>query len=197
MANGFDIHLIEHQMTQIKSVLVGDEAIGKTGCVVTYFTNPFREEHVPTILDSYSTDVVVEDQKITLKVWDTGGSEDYTQLRLDGYTQTDVFVICFSLIAPTSLENAKNVWVPEVKKHCPTTPYILVGLKSDLRDQFAENAAEFSAKGWEPIPASKAEEIKQEIGARAYVECSAKLQSNLKEVFDAAIKVVLHPVKAD
>ncbi|KAL5973763.1 Ras-related C3 botulinum toxin substrate 2 [Asimina triloba] len=39
------------------------------------------------------------------------------------------------------------------------------------------------------------EELKKQIGALAYVECSAKTQQNVKAVFDAAIKVVLQPPK--
>ncbi|EYU42332.1 hypothetical protein MIMGU_mgv1a0243861mg, partial [Erythranthe guttata] len=39
------------------------------------------------------------------------------------------------------------------------------------------------------------EELKKQIGAVAYIECSAKTQQNVKAVFDAAIKVVLRPPK--
>jgi Ras-related C3 botulinum toxin substrate 1 len=136
---------------------------------------------------------MAEDQQINLQLWDTAGQEDYKKLRPLSYPQTDVFVICFSLVSPTSLENVQNMWVPEIKEHCPSTPYILVGMKSDLRDEFAQHADDFRAKGWEPVAASKAEDMKKTIKAQSYIECSAKIQYNLKEVFEAAIKVVLHP----
>jgi Ras-related C3 botulinum toxin substrate 1 len=48
----------------------------------------------------------------------------------------------------------------------------------------------------EPIQSSKGEDMKKTIGAQAYIECSARLQYNLKEVFEGAIKVVLHPPSA-
>ncbi|KAK8492828.1 hypothetical protein V6N12_009710 [Hibiscus sabdariffa] len=38
-------------------------------------------------------------------------------------------------------------------------------------------------------------ELKKQIGALAYIECSSKTQQNVKAVFDAAIKVVLQPAK--
>jgi Ras-related C3 botulinum toxin substrate 1 len=38
--------------------------------------------------------------------------------------------------------------------------------------------------------------MKKAIKAQSYIECSAKIQYNLKEVFEAAIKVVLHPPSA-
>jgi small GTP-binding protein len=139
---------------------------------------------------------MVEGQQINLQLWDTAGQEDYKKLRPLSYPQTDVFIICFSLVAPTSLENVQNIWVPEVEEHCPNTPYILVGMKSDLRDQFSEHADEYKAKGWESVASSKSEEMKKTIGAQEYVKCSARIQYNLKEVFEATIKVVLHPPSA-
>jgi small GTP-binding protein len=183
-------------MKHIKCVVVGDGAVGKTCLLLSYTTNAFPGEYIPTVFDNYSANVMVEDQQINLQLWDTAGQEDYKKLRPLSYPQTDVFVICFSLVSPTSLENVQNMWLPEIKEHCPTCPFILVGMKSDLRDQFSQHADEFKSKGWEPVAGSKGEDMKKAVGAQAYIECSAKIQYNLKEVFEAAIKVVLHPPSA-
>jgi Ras-related C3 botulinum toxin substrate 1 len=85
------------------------------------------------------------------------------------------------------------MWVPELKEHCPNTPYVLVGMKSDLRDIVAANPEEWNAKEMEAVPQSRGEDMKKLIGAQAYVECSAKKQINMREVFEEAVKVVLHP----
>ncbi len=45
----------------------------------------------------------------------------------------DVFLVCFSVVNPTSLKNVKEKWVPEVRHHCPRAHIILVGTKTDLR----------------------------------------------------------------
>lgn len=180
-------------MKHIKCVVVGDGAVGKTCLLISYTTNAFPGEYIPTVFDNYSANVMVEDTAINLQLWDTAGQEDYKKLRPLSYPQTDVFILCFSLVSPTSLENVENMWVPEVKEHCPGTPYILVGMKSDLRDEFSQHADEYKSKGWEPVAAAKGEEMRKKIGAQNYVECSALKQYNLKEVFEAAVKVVLHP----
>ncbi|KAG6392654.1 hypothetical protein SASPL_146878 [Salvia splendens] len=39
------------------------------------------------------------------------------------------------------------------------------------------------------------EELRKLIASPSYVECSSKTQQNVKQVFDAAIKVVLQPPK--
>jgi small GTP-binding protein len=161
--------------------------------LLSYTTNAFPGEYIPTVFDNYSANVMVEDQQINLQLWDTAGQEDYKKLRPLSYPQTDVFILCFSVVSPTSLANVQNMWVPEVKEHCPTTPYILVGMKSDLRDIVAANPGEWQAKGMEAVPQADGEAMKKAVKAQGYIECSAKMQINLKEVFEAAIKVVLHP----
>jgi hypothetical protein len=41
--------------------------------------------------------------------------------------QTDVFLICFSVVSPSSHENVVTKWNPEIKHHCPDAPVIVVG----------------------------------------------------------------------
>lgn len=50
------------------------------------------------------------------------------------YSQTDVFLACFSIVSSASFENVKTKWYPELTHHCPTVPIVLVRLKSDLRE---------------------------------------------------------------
>ena len=47
---------------------------------------------------------------------------------------SDVFVLCFSVASRSSFDNVEAKWVPELRLHCPNSPILLVGTKSDLRD---------------------------------------------------------------
>jgi cell division control protein 42 len=44
----------------------------------------------------------------TLGLFDTAGQEDYDRLRPLSYPQTDVFLVCYSVVAPASYENVKE-----------------------------------------------------------------------------------------
>lgn len=76
---------------------------------------------------------------------------------------------------------------PEVTHHAPNVPIILVGTKSDLRDDESMNK-QLAAKGMRMVTAEEAEARRKEIGAVRYMECSALTQEGLKAVFDEAIR---------
>jgi GTPase SAR1 family protein len=58
----------------------------------------------------------VEGKPINLGLWDTAGQEDYDRLRPLSYPQTDVFIVCFSIISSPSFENVKTKVTPYLRK---------------------------------------------------------------------------------
>ncbi|CAI9764333.1 unnamed protein product [Fraxinus pennsylvanica] len=169
----------------IKCVTVGDGAVGKTCLLISYTSNTFPSDYVPTVFDNFSANVVVDGSTVNLGLWDTAGQEDYNRLRPLSYRGADVFILSFSLISRASYENVSKKWIPELRHYAPGVPIILVGTKLDLREDkqfFADHP------GAVPITTAQGEELRKLIGAAAYVECSAKTQQNIKAVFDAAIK---------
>lgn len=65
-------------------------------------------------------------------------------------------------------------------------PVILVGTKTDLRrDQRTIDL--LAAQGTTPITYEQGAAVARRIGAR-YIECSAKLGTGVREVFDLALK---------
>jgi len=177
-------------MQAIKCVVVGDGAVGKTCMLMSFSNNTFPQEYVPTVFDNYNTAIMVGDVPYNLGLWDTAGQEEYDRLRALCYPQTDVFLICFSLVTPSSFENVKLRWFTELKHHCPDSPYVLVGTKLDLRED-PQALETLKKQKLAPITTEQGKMMGQEIGATAYIECSAMTQKGLKAVFDEAARAVI------
>ncbi|KAF6001533.1 hypothetical protein CCYA_CCYA13G3507 [Cyanidiococcus yangmingshanensis] len=170
----------------IKIVVVGDGSVGKTCMLMSYTSNQFPTDYVPTIFDNYSAVVLCNGKEVPIELWDTAGQEDYKRLRALSYWNADVFILAFSLVAPASFENVAVKWVPDLRASNPETPIVLVGTKLDLRESYPV-VKELEARGETAITAEMGRRLATEIGAIQYLECSALTQVGLKAVFDAAI----------
>jgi Ras-related C3 botulinum toxin substrate 1 len=177
-------------MQNVKCVVVGDGAVGKTCLLISYTENRFPVDYVPTVFDNFTTGVEVDGNHINFALWDTAGQEEYSRLRALSYPETDVFLLCFSVVSPPSFENIKTKWFPEVDHHCPEAKKILVGTKIDLRN----DKKVLEELNGEKLPTTEqGENMAKEIGAKAYLECSAYTQEGLKRVFEEAIRTVISP----
>ncbi|XP_041093867.1 ras-related C3 botulinum toxin substrate 2-like isoform X1 [Polyodon spathula] len=134
---------------------------------------------------------MVDRKLVNLGLWDTAGQEEYDRLRPLSYPQTDVFLICFSLVSPATYKNVQTKWYPEVRHHCPSTPIILVGTKLDLRDE-KETIEKLKQKALAPINSEQGLALANEINAVKYLECSAKPEVGQKTIFEEAIRAVLY-----
>ncbi|KAJ5074454.1 hypothetical protein M0811_01085 [Anaeramoeba ignava] len=175
-------------MHSIKLVCVGDDGVGKTCLYASYTTNSFPTDYIPTVFDGYSANVKYKEKYYNLGLWDTIGKEEYDRLRPLSYPQTDIFLLCFSLISISSFENIKAKYLPEINHHCPNVPFILVGTKLDLRDD-KDTINNLEEKGLSPISYQEGCDLANEINANEYIECSAKTQQNVKDLFDKAIQI--------
>ncbi|XP_064831311.1 rho-related GTP-binding protein RhoG-like [Oncorhynchus masou masou] len=179
-------------MQSIKCVVVGDGAVGKTCLLISYTTNAFPKEYIPTVFDNYSAQVTVDSRTISLNLWDTAGQEEYDRLRTLSYPQTNVFLICFSVASPPSFENVKHKWHPEVTHHCPNTPILLVGTKKDLRND-PEVLKKLKDQNQMTITQQQGTALARQIQAIKYLECSALNQDGIKEVFAEGVRAFLNP----
>lgn len=177
-----------------KLVVVGDGGCGKTCLLIVYSQNRFPEEYVPTVFENYVPVVEFRGQLVELALWDTAGQEEYDRLHPLSYPETDVILICFAVDYPTSMLNVQDKWLPEILHFCEGVPFLLVGLKTDLRHDTTALAL-LSAQGIQPVSREQGERLAETIGARQYVECSARTGEGVSAVFDAALDAAMRERK--
>jgi len=129
------------------------------------------------VFNNYTKKILVNGKPVNLGLWDTAGQEDYDQLRPMSYAKTDIFLVCFDVDSQDSYANVKNKWIPEILKFSPQTPFLVIGTKKDLRASVKKSISE-----------SQGQQLAREVGAMAYLECSALNQGGLKQVFDIAVR---------
>ncbi|KAL3455853.1 P-loop containing nucleoside triphosphate hydrolase protein [Aspergillus heterothallicus] len=174
-----------------KFVVVGDGGCGKTCLLISYSQGYFPEKYVPTVFENYITQTTHRrsGKTVELALWDTAGQEEYDRLRPLSYPETDLLFVCFAIDCPASLENVVDKWYPEVLHFCPTTPIILVGLKSDLRNK--RTCIELlKTQGLTPVTPEQGEAVAQRMNA-SYVECSSKEMRGVDGVFQLAVDTVV------
>ena len=198
-----------------KVVVIGDMCSGKTSLISAYCRDKFSEMYVPTILTSCMTDADIMGAKIELVVVEVAGRIDYASFRRCAYHKMDVVILCYSADSPNSLNAIKNKWLPELKKFAPKVPYILVGTKTDVREErvceveLVKNSLKNSTDGnsnstdtdthpqtEDPLRDSvvttrQGQEAARQMGAQDFIECSAMYRDGTRDVFETAAKIAL------
>jgi Ras-related C3 botulinum toxin substrate 1 len=178
-------------MQTIKCTLVGDVTVGKTGLLIAYFYGYFPTNYIPIALETRSSNVIVDGKSITFSVWDIPGQNEYDRLLPLIYPETNIFLLCFSLVDPISFERVRTVWLPQISHYVPNAPFILVGTKLDLR-QDPTTIEELQKYNMAPISYTQGLQMAQELHAVNYLECSAVTQCGLKDIFDEALRAGLY-----
>lgn len=164
-----------------KLVIVGDGACGKTSLLYVFTLGEFPTEYHPTVFENYVTDCRVDGKPVQLALWDTAGQEEYERLRPLSYANSHVILIAFAVDVPDSLENAKSKWVQEVRRYCPLTPYLLVGLKKDLR----------TSQDSRFVQTHQGEAAGAEMGAKKYLESLSLTGEGVDDIFEYATRTSL------
>ena len=165
---------------QLKIVVVGDPAVGKTSLIRRFADDKFEDAYTHTIGADFNVKVVEfpESKKnAVLTVWDIGGQERFDIIRGYYYEGSHAGLIVFDLTNKESLEHVSN-WYKDLQSYLKNIPIALIANKNDLESQIiiSDNDIE-----------SKTNELKIDF----YFKTSAKTGENVEDAFSKLAKICI------
>jgi Ras-related protein Rab-5C len=118
---------------QVKLVLLGEAAVGKSSVVLRFVSNEFQANKEPTIGAAFLTQKCrLEDRVLRYEIWDTAGQERFHSLAPMYYRNAQAAVVVYDITKASSLDKAKS-WVKELQRQAnPNIVIALAGNKLDL-----------------------------------------------------------------
>ncbi|XP_076458192.1 ras-related protein ced-10-like isoform X2 [Babylonia areolata] len=157
----------DEDVISVKCVWVGDRKVGKTSLLLLHKegTFPEEDEFFPALYpyEDEEEKFTIDGQPVTARFLEVLGSEDYHNTRPLNYY---------------------HAYLPELKRHVPDTPVILLGTKTDLRrdtetqsrDRLLTHSARAAAKKKlknECVSAKQGRKLALTLKAHAYLEFSS------------------------
>ncbi|MBT8262053.1 MAG: GTP-binding protein [Bacteroidia bacterium] len=122
-----------------KIVLLGHFGVGKTSLVRRYIDSAFSEDYLVTVgVHVKKKEVIVNDEPVTLIIWDIEGNNSIEKARSSYLLGTQGFIYVFDITRQETYESIEEE-MAFLQEHHDQVPVCLVGNKSDLfTDEFTK-----------------------------------------------------------
>ncbi|KAM9329891.1 GTP-binding protein Di-Ras2 [Gastrophryne carolinensis] len=165
------------QSNDYRVVVFGAGGVGKSSLVLRFVKGTFRESYIPTIEDTYRQVISCDKSICTLQITDTTGSHQFPAMQRLSISKGHAFILVFSVTSRQSLEELKPIYeqIVQIKGDVESIPIMLVGNKSDESQnrELESSEGEAMAKKWKC----------------AFMETSAKMNHNVKELFQELLNL--------
>ncbi|KAJ1207620.1 GTP-binding protein Di-Ras2 [Bombina bombina] len=165
------------QSNDYRVVVFGAGGVGKSSLVLRFVKGTFRESYIPTIEDTYRQVISCDKSICTLQITDTTGSHQFPAMQRLSISKGHAFILVYSVTSRQSLEELKPIYeqICQIKGDVESIPIMLVGNKSDENQnrELESSEGEAMAKKWKC----------------AFMETSAKMNHNVKELFQELLNL--------
>ncbi len=176
-----------------KVVLMGDGSVGKTSLRRTYMGEGFKAQYMITIGADFAVKKMQLEggHDVSIQIWDLAGQEHFKSVRSTFYKGAQGSLAVYSTVERSSFDNI-NAWLDECWTNAgKKIPIVLIGNKTDLRDQFKDNPSMQQTI----VTTEEGQKLADWIGSQgvhvSFLETSAKTGKNVEAAFlELAIKIL-------
>ena len=164
----------KERLFEIKIVLLGDQAVGKSSLVNRFCSGKFDDKYKTTIGGAYlQKEVTLKNGDILkLHIWDTGGQEKFRSMANLYYKDAVAAILVYDITNSESFESL-SFWVKELKENVDNENFVIsvAGNKNDLPSEEKK------------ISYNQAKNYMKENGITIFYETSAKTGNGVKDLF--------------
>ncbi|NXA99040.1 RAB44 protein, partial [Cnemophilus loriae] len=158
-------------------LFVGDSHVGKTSFLYRLHTNIFDTYLIATVgLDYQIKNLVVDDKRFALRLWDSAGQERYHSMTKQFFRKADGVVLMYDITSEYSFSNVRY-WLSCIQEAAEDgVPVLLLGNKTDCAAQ-------------RQVPTKEGECLAKEYQLMFY-ECSAASGHNILESMVSFVRLL-------
>ncbi|XP_048736493.1 rho-related protein racL-like [Ostrea edulis] len=174
--------VVSGEMTCIQCTIVGDKKVGKSTisrglCETEGVLDIHNNNYQSTIFDNIAGTTNVEGKDVPISLFDCSSETEHSAIREFAYKDSNVFILCYSVVDRTSLVNIRDKWIPEIRKFLGKKfKLLVVGTQTDIRDSVCLDQDP-------PINKTEGADFARQIGADYFMECSSTSPSTFCDIF--------------
>ncbi|KAL0484858.1 Ras-related protein Rab [Acrasis kona] len=165
----------------LKFVLLGDSAVGKTSFLYRLTEDRFFESHVSSIGVDYKTlHFNVNEKKVHVQLWDTAGQDRYRSIAMSYIRGADAAILMYDITRASTFQELSQKWMVDLKNINDNTVIGILGNKTDL-------------EATRMISTQNGKLLSDQEGAVKFTEISAKnsAKEDLLLIFQEIVEFVL------
>ncbi|KFM74399.1 GTP-binding protein, partial [Stegodyphus mimosarum] len=175
---------------RIRLVVLGGGGTGKSSIIKRFLFNAFCDKHRPTVEDLHCREFDLDTMTLKVDILDTAGDFQFPAMRRLSIATANAFLLVYSIDNAESFQIIKDCFaeIREQKSDFQEVPIVIVGNKCDLGDERRAIPRETVSEWFYcELPRIRAK----------LLECSAKDNVHIKDIFRAFLQMSKLPVPAE
>lgn len=143
--------LNEDHRNEIKIILLGDSAVGKTKLVERFLMDKYQPQQQSTYaLTLFAYEADIDGEKVPVGIWDTAGQERFKSLHPAYYHRANACILAFDIKRQKTYQHLDK-WYRELQEYCKDIPCLVIANKIDLDYSVTSNRFKFAEKRGLPL----------------------------------------------